>query len=71
MNPANVALKPSPYQQLLALPKNLVGEVINGRLYTQPRPTGPHAVAESGLALEFRRTFRQGQRRTRRLVDSD
>ena len=61
MNPANVALKPSLYQQLLALPENLVGEIIDGQLYTQPRPTGPHAVAESGLNLELGGPFGKGR----------
>ena len=61
MNPANAALKPSPYQQLLALPENRVGEIIDGRLYTQPRPTGPQAVAESGLTLELGGPFDKGR----------
>lgn len=26
------------YAQLETLPENLTGEIINGRLYTQPRP---------------------------------
>ncbi len=61
MNPANAALKPSLYQQLLALPENLVGEIIDGQLYTQPRPTGPQAVAESGLNLELGGPFGKGR----------
>ena len=61
MNPAHAARKPSHYQQLLALPENLVGEIINGRLYTQPRPTGPHAVAERGLTLELSGPFDKGR----------
>jgi Uma2 family endonuclease len=61
MNSANVALKPSPYQQLLDLPENLVGEIIGGQLYTQPRPTGPHALAERGLTLELAGPFDKGR----------
>ncbi len=30
------------YAQLMALPETMVGECLNGRLYTQPRPTIPH-----------------------------
>src|SRR5918992_3246217 len=33
------------YDRLLALPQNLVGEIINGELHTQPPPAGPHALA--------------------------
>jgi hypothetical protein len=50
-------LNPTPYDQLLALPENLVGEVIGGQLYTQPRPTGKHAiatrVATRGLSIDI------------------
>ena len=52
---------PTPYDQLLALPENLVGEVIDGQLYTQPRPTGPHALAESGLSIELGMPFHKGR----------
>ena len=37
------------YEQLQTLPEGLTGEILNGQLYTQPRPSGPHALAESGL----------------------
>ncbi|MCI0418405.1 MAG: hypothetical protein L0312_04150, partial [Acidobacteria bacterium] len=49
INPQEVSL----YERLLALPENLVGEIINGQLYTQPRPAGPHAVACSSLEIEI------------------
>jgi Uma2 family endonuclease len=49
------------YDQLLALPENLVGEVIGGELYTQARPTGPHALAESGLNIELGAPFHRGR----------
>ncbi len=52
---------PTLYDQLLALPENLVGEVIRGRLYTQPRPTGPHGVATRGLSLELGGPFDKGR----------
>ena len=52
------ALKTDPrvddlYGQLEALPENLTGEIIGGRLYAQPRPTTRHALAESGLAMDI------------------
>jgi len=38
-----------PYKELERLPENLVGEIINGRLITHPRPAGPHGQASSAL----------------------
>jgi hypothetical protein len=49
------------YDQLEALPENLTGEIINGRLYTQPRPTTPHALAESGLAMDIGGAYHRGR----------
>jgi len=42
--------KPTLYQQLAALPEGLTGEILNGQLHTQPRPTWSHARASSLLA---------------------
>ncbi len=41
------------YAKLEALPENLTGEIINGRLYAQPRPANHHALVESGLAMDI------------------
>lgn len=54
------AVNPSPYERLLALPENLVGEVLDGELHTQPRPSGPHSAAESGLQSKIGAPFRYG-----------
>jgi Uma2 family endonuclease len=48
------------YEQLCALPEDLVGEILDGRLYTQPRPTGPHALAAAGLSGELYGPFHRG-----------
>ncbi len=61
MNPAHPVTQWTPYDALLALPENLVGEVINGQLYTQPRPSGPHGVAERGLSIEVGGPFDKGR----------
>lgn len=37
------------YDDILALPENLVGEILSGELYTHPRPTPRHARAYSSL----------------------
>jgi len=49
------------YAQLEALPEHLTGEIINGRLYTQPRPAGPHAQAESGLEIDLGGPYHRGR----------
>lgn len=49
------------YNQLLALPDNVVGEIINGQLYTQPRPTGPHALVCSSLEIEVGAAYQKGR----------
>ena len=38
------------YEQLEALPPNKVGEIVDGLLIVSPRPSPPHAVAETALA---------------------
>lgn len=37
------------YEDILALPENLVGEILSGQLHTQPRPAPRHAWAYSAL----------------------
>ena len=37
------------YDDILALPENMVGEIIAGQLITQPRPAPRHALAASAL----------------------
>ncbi len=49
------------YAQLEALPENLTGEIINGRLYAQPRPAGPHTGAGSGLGGELYGPYHRGR----------
>ena len=49
------------YDQLLTLPEHIVGEILNGQLYTQPRPTGRHTLAQSGLHGEIDGPFHKGR----------
>ncbi len=37
------------YEDLLKVPENLVAEIIEGELFTSPRPSSPHALASSLL----------------------
>ncbi len=41
------------YHQLMNLPERLVGEIIGGRLYRQPHPAGPHAMALSTPVMDI------------------
>lgn len=48
------------YERLLALPEHLTGELIDGELTTQPRPSGRHATAESALGMRLGPPFHFG-----------
>jgi len=39
------------YEDLLRLPDNMIGELIDGELYASPRPGGPHARFTSALGM--------------------
>ncbi len=43
------------------MPENLTGEIINGQLYAQPRPTNRHALVESGLAMDIGSAYHRGR----------
>ena len=58
---AVIAESVSLYEQLLALPENVVGEIIAGQLYTQPRPAGPHTMAASALEGEIYGPYHKGR----------
>ncbi len=49
------------YDELAALPETFVGEIIDGELYKQPRPTGPHALSASALGGELYGLFPKGR----------
>jgi Uma2 family endonuclease len=60
MNP-HPARKPSLYEQLMALPDGLTGEIINGQLRTQPRPAWPHGLAGSRLGADIEGPYGRGR----------
>lgn len=39
------------YEDLVRLPDNLIGELIDGELYASPRPSGPHGRVASTLSM--------------------
>lgn len=49
------------YNDLLALPEGVTGEIINGELHTQPRPAVRHGVVESALNAELGGPFSRGK----------
>ncbi len=52
---------PTLYEQLEALPEGLTGEILDGQLHTQPRPSGPHGFASSSLGYELFGPFQKGR----------
>ncbi|MBI4756434.1 MAG: Uma2 family endonuclease [Betaproteobacteria bacterium] len=56
-----VALRTSLYDELCALPENRVGEILGGRLHTQPRPSGRHGLAAGGINYELSGPFGYGR----------
>ncbi len=52
--------QPARYEDLFALPEHLVGEILNGRLITHPRPAPRHARAHSMLGGKLVGPFDEG-----------
>lgn len=52
---------PATYADIEALPPNMVGEIIQGVLYANPRPATPHAQSTSSLGGELHGPFRRGR----------
>jgi Uma2 family endonuclease len=49
------------YEDLLAVPEHLVAEIIDGELYTTPRPAPRHARATTALAAALHGPFDTGR----------
>ena len=49
------------YQDVLDAPAHRVAEIVDGTLYTHPRPAPPHAVASSNLGIEVGAPFGKGR----------
>ena len=48
------------YDDILALPENIVGEILNGELHTHPRPTPKHARAASSIGMKVGSAYDHG-----------
>lgn len=53
--------KPASYRDIEALPTNMIGEIIGGVLYANPRPALAHAAATSALGEELGPPFKRGR----------
>lgn len=53
--------RPATYDDLLKVPDHLVAEIIDGELFTSPRPAPRHADASSGLGGTLRGPFDRGR----------
>jgi Uma2 family endonuclease len=58
---SNLAIKQATYQDIIDLPENIVGEIINGQLETHPRPSPKHAVASSSIGAELVSPFQKSR----------
>ena len=55
------AKKPATYEDLLALPDNVIGQIIDGDLVASPRPAVPHAQAATALVEDLGGPFSRGR----------
>lgn len=53
--------RPASYDDILKLPDTVIGEIVDGELYTSPRPSPKHSLAEGGLTEELRGPFQSGK----------
>lgn len=58
---SQVAKKPATYEELLALPDNVIGEILDGDFSVSPRPAMRHAAAASALGEELGPPFKRGR----------
>jgi Uma2 family endonuclease len=58
---ADAARRKATYQDVLAAPRHLVAEIIDGELRLSPRPAKPHAAAATALGEELGPPFKRGR----------
>ncbi len=61
MSSGTAARRQARYQDLLNLPDNVIGEIIEGELVVSPRPSGPSILAASFLGDELVGPFSKGR----------
>lgn len=58
---AKLSPEPPTMADLEALPKDIKGEIIEGVLYTMPRPRSPHQDLISSIAMDAKGPFQRGR----------
>jgi Uma2 family endonuclease len=58
---ADPARSQASYDDVLRAPDHVVAEVLDGDLYTSPRPSGPHTEAASVLGMDLGGAFHRGR----------
>jgi Uma2 family endonuclease len=58
---ADPAKRRATYDDLREVPANLIAELVDGEIYTQPRPASLHSRAASGLTEELGPPFNRGR----------
>jgi len=58
---ADPARRQATYEDVLNAPEHVVAEILDGELYTSPRPAGPHAEAASVLTMDLGGAFHRGR----------
>ncbi|MBN2574579.1 MAG: Uma2 family endonuclease [Deltaproteobacteria bacterium] len=60
---ASVSTKPqiASYEDILRLPENVIGEIVDGDLIVSPRPAARHALASSAIGGELAGPFHRGR----------
>jgi len=53
LGPVTTAGRRATYDDLMAVPDNLVAEIIDGELVTSPRPASPHALAATRIGTDL------------------
>ena len=53
--------RPATYDDLVALPDNMVAEILDGELHASPRPADPHTRAASALGMLLGPPFHLGR----------
>ena len=60
-NMGKPAKQKATYDDLYNVPDNMIGEIIDGDLYTMPRPSPKHAKVTSDLGVVIGAPYRFGQ----------
>ena len=58
---ASPARKPATYEDLLKLPDDRIGEIVDGNLYASPRPSASRSECAFELSLDLGTAFRRGR----------